>query len=153
MRGFSLVEVLVVLALMALFASVAGVGLARPQTGQLDEEAERLSAWLQAARERALLDGGTYAVRRQRTDLQLVFYHDYAWHVVADTPDWRPDPATRLVIEGSEPSAAQALLLVFHPAGTVAFSARLRLQRPDGARTLQWVPVADSTVASRFTFS
>lgn len=56
-RGFTLIELLVVLAIVAIASSLVVVSLRDSAQSQLDEEAERLSALLEAARTEARASG------------------------------------------------------------------------------------------------
>jgi general secretion pathway protein H len=56
-RGFTLVELLVVIALIALISAVASLALRDPASARLDREAERLVALLEAARHEARAAG------------------------------------------------------------------------------------------------
>lgn len=64
-RGFTLLELLVVLALLALVVGTVSLALRDPATTQLEREAERLSALLEAARAEAR--ASALAVRWQPT--------------------------------------------------------------------------------------
>ncbi len=56
-RGFTLIELLVVLAIVAIASSLVAVALRDSAQSQLEEEAERLSALLEAARTEARASG------------------------------------------------------------------------------------------------
>jgi general secretion pathway protein H len=56
-RGFTLVELLVVIALIALVSAVASLALRDPASARLDREAERLVVLLEAARHEARAAG------------------------------------------------------------------------------------------------
>lgn len=58
-RGFTLVELLVVLVLIALSSAVVALSLRDADASQLDEEAERLSTLLEMARSEARISGLT----------------------------------------------------------------------------------------------
>jgi general secretion pathway protein H len=56
-RGFTLLELLIVVALMAVASSVAVLALRDPTEGQLDREAMRLAALLESARTESRVNG------------------------------------------------------------------------------------------------
>lgn len=56
-RGFTLVELLIVVALIALASGIASLALRDPASTQLEQEAARLSALLEAARAEARASG------------------------------------------------------------------------------------------------
>jgi len=59
-RGFSLVEVLVALFIIALSATFVALGFERLVDNRLDEQARKLSGWLQSFSDTAVLRGGVY---------------------------------------------------------------------------------------------
>ena len=60
-RGFTLVEVLAVLAIIGLIVALAQVRFARSPAQTLDDEARRLAFVLEAARDEAMMQGCTIA--------------------------------------------------------------------------------------------
>ena len=56
-RGFTLVELLIVITLIALISAVASLALRDPASTRLEQEAERLVALLEAARHEARAAG------------------------------------------------------------------------------------------------
>jgi general secretion pathway protein H len=67
-RGFTLIELLIVVALIAIASGLASLALRDPSTAQLEQEAVRLSALLEAARAEARASG--LAVRWQTLDAE-----------------------------------------------------------------------------------
>lgn len=67
MRAFTLVEILVVVVILGVFASFAGLGLSRDERGALKEEAERLADILDLAATEARLGGQALAWRTTGT--------------------------------------------------------------------------------------
>ncbi|MGB7543010.1 MAG: GspH/FimT family pseudopilin [Burkholderiales bacterium] len=61
--GFTLIEIMVVVLILAVAVGLIGVNLGRGETDRVREEADRLVLLLQAARERAILDGQVLAVQ------------------------------------------------------------------------------------------
>jgi general secretion pathway protein H len=60
-RGFTLIEVLVVVAIIVIVVGLVGVRLARGPEDLVREESERLALVLSAAREEAILQGRVFA--------------------------------------------------------------------------------------------
>jgi general secretion pathway protein H len=61
LRGFTLLELLVVVAIVAIMVGLAGAQLMRSPGEAVREESERLALLLQAAREEAILQGRVFA--------------------------------------------------------------------------------------------
>ena len=60
--GFTLIELVVVLLLLAIVLGMVGVNLARDDSGRLRDEAARLDVSIKAARQEAILQGRIFAV-------------------------------------------------------------------------------------------
>jgi len=60
-RGFTLIEVLVVVAIIVVIVGLAGVQLMRGPADEVREESEHLALLLRAVREEAILQGRVYA--------------------------------------------------------------------------------------------
>ncbi len=65
-RGFTLIEILVVLALLAVILAIVGLNLTPDAGRSVRDEATRLALLLQTAREEAILQGGVIAVTLER---------------------------------------------------------------------------------------
>jgi general secretion pathway protein H len=63
MSGFTLIEIMVVLLIIAITIGMVGVNLSRGDNNRVQEEADRIVILLQSAREEAILQGQVYAVR------------------------------------------------------------------------------------------
>ncbi len=109
-RGFSLVEVMVVLVILGLTVTFATLGFQRLESDRLEKQAEELSNWLQAVSDNAVLDGAVYGVwlDRDAQRLRTGYHHNNRWWevdgetfvspeleedtdlLVGDGPGWRP---------------------------------------------------------------
>jgi general secretion pathway protein H len=63
MAGFTLIEIMVVLLIVAITIGMVGVNLQRGDNHRVQEEADRIVILLQAAREEAILQGQVFAVQ------------------------------------------------------------------------------------------
>jgi general secretion pathway protein H len=61
--GFTLIEIMVVLLIIAITIGMIGVNLSRGDNNRVQEEADRIVILLQSAREEAILQGQVFAVR------------------------------------------------------------------------------------------
>ncbi len=61
--GFTLIEIMVVLLIVAITIGMVGVNLQRGDNNRVQEEADRIVILLQAAREEAILQGQVFAVQ------------------------------------------------------------------------------------------
>ena len=89
-HGFTLVEVLVVIVILGLFAAAVSIKLAPDSRQRLREEAVRLAAVLTHARDEAITTGA--ALAWQRTDTGYRFVRrasDRTWVTITDDPGLR----------------------------------------------------------------
>lgn len=63
MSGFTLIEIMVVLLIIAITIGMVGINLQRGDNDRVREEADRIVILLQAAREEAILQGQVFAVQ------------------------------------------------------------------------------------------
>jgi len=61
--GFTLIEIMVVLLIVAITIGMVGINLQRGDNNRVQEEADRIVILLQAAREEAILQGKVFAVQ------------------------------------------------------------------------------------------
>ncbi|MGD9660835.1 MAG: prepilin-type N-terminal cleavage/methylation domain-containing protein [Porticoccaceae bacterium] len=80
-RGFSLVEILVVLVILGLAVVFVTLGFQRLENDRLEKQAGQLSAWLQAISDDAVLDSAVYGVwmAEDRQTLNVGFFFDNRW--------------------------------------------------------------------------
>lgn len=74
--GFTLLEILVVMLLIAIIAGMVGVNLQRDPTATVREETQRLALLLQTAQEEAILQGTLYAVSMEPSRYQFLRLDD-----------------------------------------------------------------------------
>lgn len=87
LRGFTLLEVLVVLLLVGIVVGVAASVLRTPDERQrIEQEAQRLRALLQLASEEALLQARTYGVRLHRTGYEFAVRGRHGWRTMDQQP-------------------------------------------------------------------
>ncbi len=122
--GFSLIELMVVVALIGLMATAVALTLPDPR-GRLEDEAARLTARLALARDEAVLTGRATAVRIDGGGYAFLGLRDGGWTTL-ETPPFRPVTWS----EGVRPALAgdQPIVLAFDPVG-LADPARLSLGR------------------------
>ncbi len=72
-RGFTLLELVVVMVLLAIIVATAGINLLQRPSSVVSKEAERMALLLQTLQDQAILEGRIFAVRFD-TD-RYTFYH------------------------------------------------------------------------------
>ena len=74
--GFTLLEILVVMVLIAIIAGMVGVNLRHDPAAAVREEAQRLALLLQTAQEEAILQGTLFAISMEPTRYQFLRLDD-----------------------------------------------------------------------------
>ena len=141
-NGFSLVELMVVLFVMGLLASV--VVLSMPGDGRaLRDEAERFAARTVAARDAAISGARPVAVVVGRAGYYFEQRRDGGWQPLAPERfglvGWKPGTVASVVgglAESRSATAPERQRIVFDPVGLASSDARVRLGRGDRALTV-----------------
>lgn len=81
-KGFTLVEILVALAILAIGLGLVVVGFGQLADRDLDNQARTITAWMQSLSDRSILEGGLYGFRVVGDQLQAVSWFDHQWLVV-----------------------------------------------------------------------
>jgi len=134
-RGFTLIEVMVVLVIIGLLATGIGVSLAALQGREAEQAVERLRLVLEASAERAAVRGQPIAVEFLADGYRFsAFDTDGSWRPLLDPPVFServlPEDVRRgrLLVEGRDLSAEPRLVFA-----SAAPEFRLTLDTPDGA--------------------
>lgn len=86
-RGFTLLEVLVVLVLIGVLLTFAAASLRGPDPAdQLREEVRRLQALMQLATDEAVIQTRTYGVRLSPSGYAFVAYGEQGWQILDSRP-------------------------------------------------------------------
>lgn len=80
--GFTLVEVLVALAILTLGIGLVTVSFRQLADRDLENQAKTISIWMQSLSDRSVLEGSLYGFRVVDDQLQAVSWFDYQWWVV-----------------------------------------------------------------------
>ncbi len=133
-RGFTLIEVMVVLVVIGLVATGIGVSLAALQGREAERAVERLRLVLEASAERAAVRGQPIAVEFLADGYRFsAFDTDGSWRPLLDPPVFServlPDDVRRgrLLVEGRDLSAEPRLVFA-----SAAPEFRLTLDTPNG---------------------
>lgn len=84
MKGFTLIEVMVVLVIVGVMASLTTLGMGRLQEDPLTRAAGNLSGWLQASSDDAVLYGAVMGagLDKQSHQLQRYYYSPRGWRAL-----------------------------------------------------------------------
>lgn len=86
-RGFTLIEIMVVLVILGITVTFATLGFQRLEDDRLEKQAGHLSAWLQAISDDAVLDSAVYGVWLARDGKKLesaYFMANRWWSITGD---------------------------------------------------------------------
>jgi general secretion pathway protein H len=109
MRGFTLIEILVVLFIVSIMTGIAVVNLPRfTQTADFDTEADRLKVVLEMLRDEALVQANEYGFKPETNGYQFFIYDDLQqnWVILEERPfierELQGKVRLSLTVEGDE---------------------------------------------------
>lgn len=132
--GFSLLEIMIALAILALAVALVGVAFARSSTGfRFDAAAQELTLTLREAQARALRSGRDMAV--------VIDVDKHTYQLNADRPiDIPEDTAIRVVSAGQAMSSSRSPVFSFSPdGGSTGGSITLSLPDRSATITVDWL--------------
>jgi prepilin-type N-terminal cleavage/methylation domain-containing protein len=95
-RGFTLVEIMVVVTIVALMISFGYLGFNQLLGRRTDEESQSLRQWLQSVSDRARLEGAVYGIQIEGEQLLPLTYRQGIWLKVLDQQVWAGDSEYQL---------------------------------------------------------
>lgn len=106
-RGFTLLELLVVLVIVGILTGFAVLGLGNRGASLVQDEQQRLAAVLRAAREEALLEGRNYGIGFWRSGYAFYELRQGEWTGLGSDPtlrahEWDEQLEATLLLEGLE---------------------------------------------------
>ena len=82
--GFTLIEILVVVAMIALASGMLVIGVNTIFSRQLDSEAEKMNDWFESVAESAVFQSSVLGVRGDEQIFRVVAYYDNRWFQLND---------------------------------------------------------------------
>lgn len=168
-RGFTLIEILIVMVIIGVLAGIAGLVLTDHAARRAQQEAQRLQQTLMLLREQALLENRQYALQFASDGYRVLQLQlDQRWHSDAGfrARQWHPSVRMKWQIAGAEllPLAALTSLTVALPQllilpndetdpfviDVLANGQRVGTLDSDGIAPVRYVPVQEAVVDTRF---
>jgi general secretion pathway protein H len=131
-RGFTIIEIMVVLVIMSVFLSIVILGFERIESRRVEQQADELVIWLKYVADSAIFDGVVYGIDLTPATLQVYGLSRGQWSqalametflVAAPTTiDFQTEPETSaigVVIENDKEDAPVVPELVLMPGGTI----------------------------------
>lgn len=114
-RGFTLIEIMVVIVIIGFLASMAVLSSGTDPLRQLKQEAQRIAIIIRLAEDEALLQGKEYGLKLAKDSYQVVTFNETTkrWQSTADTSAFKhhrlPDNATLSLQSEGNKISLQAL--------------------------------------------
>lgn len=108
-EGFTLIEILVVVTVIALLVSVGSVSFNQLLDRRQSANRESLLSWLQAVRDRAQLEGAVYGVTIEDSQVRLLAYREGYWLTVLDYESWEGSEDVLVSFEASDADQSVSL--------------------------------------------
>lgn len=102
--GFSLVELVIVLAVMTVMTAIAIINLSSPRKYSADDQARKIVDFLDEARQKALNQKNTFRVEINKTKNQLTLIDENDNTTAADDQIIKFQPLSSQVVVGVQPS-------------------------------------------------
>ena len=83
-RGFTLLEIMVVVFIIAIMAGLSFLALNQASDRRYSSQAEDFLVWLQQLSDLAMLEGSAYGVTADDQVFQAVVFYNYAWYEVSE---------------------------------------------------------------------
>lgn len=142
-RGFTLMELLVVLVIIGIIVSFAGLSVGQHSSRSLQDEAERIYNLLRLASDEAVLQGNELALQFGRQDYRFMFLNGADWQPIEDDKLLRarelpPNLEVALEVEGAKANFSDEenppRILVLSSSEMTPFVLTLRLEDDEGYR-------------------
>lgn len=146
-RGFTLIEVMVTLAIVAVAFSMVTLGFNQIFAKQLDAEGEKLSDWMAMVAETAVFRSTVLGVQREEKVLNVVAFYDNRWfklngvesYTLPDEYDWSVEVEERLDFGQDLANENREPFVAFLPSGRAMPQGELSVFADDqDAVTLVW---------------
>lgn len=154
--GFTLIEILVVLLILAIAGTFMIVGYNQLLARQAASEIDEFHAWLEAAADIAVLQSTVLGVARDDSQLKLMAYMRGEWFLLADQvfldigeevqiiwPEQALDPEVLQTINDNHPQP----YLVLTPAGEIFPEGQIELDNNGRRAFIQWPDSQGFTLA------
>lgn len=101
-RGFTLLEIMVVVFIIAIMAGLSFFALNQAGDRRYSSQAEDFLAWLEQLSDLAMLEGSAYGVKADEQSFQAVVFYNYAWYEVSVPEPFFFDDAVELSLTDNE---------------------------------------------------
>ncbi len=154
--GFTLIEILVVLLILAIAGTFMIVGYNQLLARQASSEIEDFHAWLEAAADISVLQSTVLGVTRDGSQLKLMAYMRGEWFLLADQVfldigedveiTWPEQALDRTVLQTIDNNHPQPYL-VLTPAGEIFPEGQIELDNNQRRAFIQWQDSKDFSLA------
>ncbi len=104
--GFTLIELMVVMVLIGVLASMVHISLGDNRAREARQEANVMLALMQGLREKAVLEGQEYGLRLEPEAYQLMQLQDDIWQAIEPTVKMPSGVVLTLILEGRSQNLA-----------------------------------------------
>lgn len=98
-QGFTLIEILIVLIIVALFIGPAIISIDKVSSRRLDSQGLRLKIWLDRVAEEAVLTGALYGVKQEKQSLLPLVLVDNVWQQVSNIPVYEGGKSIEIALQ------------------------------------------------------